>query len=243
MSIADKRPMGPGECAGIAWRLFVAAPGQHTVAGILFLLIFSMFPILLPGPLWVGLCAMALAALRGEAVGLEQFFAPFSDHRARAAWIYGLLLTVVMIGSQLIGVSMLAGAFMAAMAGAHSSGLAQQAFVLEVVVAFLVMLLPYVFMAYYLFPAGFYIANGETDCGTALRRGIGAVRKRRVFWSAFWGTMMLGHLLGMLACCVGLAIVLPWNCMAMGAGLMSQDPSLKSDPTQSRATVPNLPGR
>lgn len=237
------RDLSATECARVAWRLVLAAPGMHFGAGMLFLLIVSVFPLLLQGPMWVGLCAMALAALRGETVSLEQFFAPFGDKRAGAAWRYGLLLTVIMVGSQLVGVSMLAGAMFSAMSGVRSGGMAQQLFTLEVMASFLVMLLPYLFMAYWLFPVGFYIANGETDFGTAMRHGFKEVNRRRVFWSSFWGAMMLGHLIGMLTCCIGIAFVLPWNCIAMGAGLMAQDPELGTPLSRSRTTVPNLPPR
>lgn len=232
---------GPGavECASIAWRALMAAPMPHFGAGLLFLLIVLVFPIMLPGPLWVGMCTMALASLRGEAPSIEQFFAPFGDRRARAAWLYGLLLTVIMVGSQIIGVAILAGAVMGMLSGAPSIGTGQQAFVIEVTLAFLIMLLPYVFMAYYLFPVGFYIANGETDFRQALRRGMAEVGKRRAFWSSFWSVMMFGHLIGIFACCIGIAAVLPWNCLAMGAGLMAQDPELAA-PTRSPATVPSL---
>ena len=210
-----------------AWRLFMSAPGTFALAGILFLLISSAVPVLgtlLAGPMWVGLCAMSLAAQRGEAVSLEQFFAPFTDARASASWLFGLVLTAILVVSSMLGLALLMVSFLHLLAQAETAS--ALAFSAEVTTAFAITLLPLVLIAYFLFPAGFYIAAGERDCAVALRRGVSEVLRRRLFWSGFWGSMMLGHLLGMLACCVGLVIVLPWNCIAMGVALAEQDPEL-----------------
>lgn len=214
-------------------RLFMAAPFPFALSGFLFLLISSSIPVLgtlLAGPMWVGMCAMSLAAQRGEPVSLEQFFAPFTDARASASWMYGLILTAILLTTSMIGMALLMVTFLHLLSQAGT--MSPYAFSGEVTLAFAIMLLPMLLIAYFLFPAGFYIAAGEKNCAVALRRGVSEVLRRRVFWSGFWGSMMLGHLLGMLACCIGLAVVLPWNCIAMGVAMAEQDPALlaKSEP-------------
>lgn len=213
--------------ARAAWRLFMDAPLPFAVSGLLFLLISSSVPLLgtlLAGPMWVGMCAMSLAAQRGEPVSLEQFFAPFTDTRASASWMYGLILAAILLTTSMIGMALLMVTFLHLLSQAGT--MSPYSFSGVVTLASAIMLLPMLLIAYFLFPAGFYIAAGEKNCAVALRRGVSEVLRRRVFWSGFWGSMMLGHLLGMLACCIGLVVVLPWNCIAMCVALAEQDPAL-----------------
>lgn len=215
-------------CGARAWQLVWAAPAPHLIGGFLLLALSGTVPVLgtlFCGPVWVGMCAVSLKSLRGESPQPQDLFAPFGDKRLLPSLLYGGVITAIMTVSGLVSmswISMLAMQIFGGRFGPDTLGL----FTGQMVLALLVALLPLVFIAYYLFPAGFYIAAGETNIGAALGKGARAVWARRGFWSAFWGVMMLGHLAGMLTCCIGLIAVMPWNCLAMGAALVAQDASL-----------------
>lgn len=220
-------PPGAWACAGKATQVLRSAPFPFIAAGVLFLLVTGSVPIigtLLGGPMWVGLCMMAIAGLRGEPVSLEQLFAPFSGERLGPSLLLGGVIALLLFLAGLPAMLLTFSALFS-MLGAVSSGLQlDPAAVLGGVAAgsllgVLLTLLALVLVAYYLLPAGYFIAVGETDGWAAMRRSIQAVNQRRVFWSGFWGVMTLGHAVAMLTCCVGMLVVFPWNSIAVVAAL------------------------
>lgn len=217
-------------CAKEAWRITWAYPAPFLFGGFLLIAVSIGVPLigtLIAGPMWVGLCAMSLKAQAGQEPTVADFFAPMGDARATASWIFGLVITAILTIASMVGMALVMGSFLGLLAAARGGAIASPgAFVLGTTGGCAVMLLPLVPIAYYVLPAGFYIAHGGTDCFAAIRRSASQVFRRRGFWSAFWGIMMLGHLAGMLACCVGLIVIFPWNAIAIGVGLAGSDPTL-----------------
>lgn len=225
-------PSEPGvsDSASTAWAAFTVAPFAYTAAGFLFFLISGSVPIvgsLLSGPMWVGLCNMGCISLRGETPDLSHFFAPFGDKRLQPSLLLGGVITVISFITSLVGMAIMGAGMFGSILAAQRGQMMVTTGVGSMVVGLLVMLLPIVIMAYYLFPAGYYIAMGETDGMAAIRRSYHVVSQRRVFWAAFWGRMTLGHFLGLLCCCFGLCAALPWNAIAIVHATAQIDPSVE----------------
>lgn len=204
-----------------AWGLLAAAPLQYTVAALLLFLVSSSIPIvgtILAGPLWVGLCAMAQSGMRGETPKIETLFAPFGDKRLQPSLVLGVAMTVIQLIGIFAGAAVMFASFFT-FASAWSNldpasvpvGLISGLFALSL----LLMLLPFVLMAYFMLPAAYYIVHGETDSLLALRRTWRMVSARPGHWSGFWGKMALGHLVGFCCCCVGIFPALAWNAIAL----------------------------
>ena len=224
------RPPRVVSSARAAWDAFKRNPFAYSFAGLLFFLITGSVPIigaLLGGPLWVGLCNMGLVSLRGEEATLEHFFAPFGDKRLGASLVLGGIIAVINLVSSLLGTGLIVTSMLGAMSAAQLGDFVIGTAVGSMTLGLLIMLLPLLFIAYYLFPAGYYIANGETDGMRAIRRSIRMVSTRRTFWAAFWASMTLGHLVGFLCCCVGLCPVLGWNAIAIVHATAQIDPPVE----------------
>ena len=192
--VVSRAPLPAMECGAVAWRLLRKAPGVHVFGG--FLLVASsevlpafgaVIPIrhsgdillavgsLISGLIWVGMSSAALAEFRGGEATVGQLFAPLGDRRLIPSLVFGGIVAVMMLIASLVSSPFLDIDLMHMdlnAANLQRSGL-------ELMVGVFIQLLPLVVMAYCMFPAGFYIAHGEMNCFTALRKGAAAMSGRQ----------------------------------------------------------------
>jgi hypothetical protein len=251
---AAPRVVSAFDCAREAWRVASLAPGLYLLGGFLFILLGTLLPVagdlvlpkgashvwqfactVLTGPMWVGLCLVSLAGLTGNGTSSADLFGGFHPGRLAAGLIYGALMAAVMSCASFI-TDLIAQRISDTVANSALTPELFPVIMFQLTMILLILLLPLVLFATYFFPAGFYLARGETNVFQALRRSGRAIAARKTFWTAFWLVMSLGHLAGLFACCVGIFFVIAWNCAAIGAGLLAQDPSL-----QARPVPPPLP--
>ena len=200
-----QKPAFPlGEMVSAAWRVFTGHFMLLFFGHLLINLILSSGPgFFIVGPLWYGLCAVALLAVRGLPVKIDDLFSGFRSFLPTL--VVGLLMTALILGACLL----LAVPTVLATLLAWST----QSVPLTVItlsVGMTLSLVPICVVLFFYAPAFFILFDGETDPLKAMKASRKMVWNNAGQWLGLWAALSLLHVAGLLLCCVGIYVVTPW---------------------------------
>ncbi len=194
----------PGHMISAAWRVFTDHFMLLFFGHLLINLILSTGPgIIIAGPLWFGLSAVALLAVRGLPVKIDDLFSGF--RMFPPTLVLGLLMTAFILGGCLVfAVPTLLLALLAF--STQSSSLV----VITVSVGLTLSLVPVCVVLFFYAPAFFILFDGEMDAVSAMMASRRMVWNNAGRWLGLWAVLSLLHVAGLLLCCVGIYLVTPW---------------------------------
>lgn len=199
-----------------SWRVFVSRFGPLFITHLVFNFVVSTAAstlcgvggILLAGPMWYGLCRMALCAVRDEPTPYEDMFSGFRVFVPSC--LMGAWMTVAGLAGMLVILSpTIAIAFRAFVQRA------QTLFVLSTSIGGTLSLIPLCAAVVLYAPAFFFLHDGVLDARGALSASRRMVWRNLDSWLRLWVGLSILHLAGVLTCCVGLFIVTPWMVVAL----------------------------
>ena len=193
-----------GEMVSAAWQVFTDHFVLLFFGHLLINLILSSGPgIFVAGPLWFGLSAVALLAVRGLPVKIDDLFSGFRCFLTTL--VVGLLMTAFIVGGCLV--LMVPTVLLTLLAWTTQS--------VPLVVATLsvgttLLLLPTCVVLFLYAPTFFILFDGETDALKAMAASRRMVWNNAGQWLGLWAVLSLLHVAGFLLCCVGIYVVTPW---------------------------------
>ncbi len=194
----------PGEMVSAGWRVFTEHFMLLFLGHLLINLILSSGPgFIIVGPLWFGLCVVALLAVRGLPVKIDDLFSGFQ--RFLSTFVVGLLMTALMLG----GCLALAVPTLLATLAAWTTQCAPLV-VMTFSAGMTLTLVPICVVLFFYSPAFFILFDGETDALRAMAASRRMVWNNAGQWLALWAVLSLLHVAGLLLCCVGIYLVTPW---------------------------------
>ena len=217
-----------------SWAVFKEHWGPLVCAYLMLFLISQMgFTLPFMGPLYVGMCAMALAAVRGKPVRFDDLFDGFD--RLKPGLIAGLILTAAALipAMFILGWGVWRG-FEAIQAG--------NILALQVLCVFAPVLaaLPLCAAVLLYTPTFFILADGEAHWRTAMNASEKMVRSEWAAWTGLWAVLGLSHLASVMACCVPSFFVTPWMVIALALRYERQRGAMPG-PGAARAAPPTPP--
>lgn len=228
----ERGKFGGWELVSLSWEIFSANFGILFVGHLLCWLIIqgaysTFFGLILVGPLWCGLSLMALNAIRGQAITLEQLFSGFQKLFMPTMIItiithcmmFASMIAVIIVGL-FIGFFTFFGSFAALdFAIPETMGPVMLFSVIMGYSTFLVLLfLPALVLVVLYAPAFFIIIDQpHLEGWAAMEKSRKMVMGNWPRWRNLWIALSIVHLLGVLACCVGYFVVTPW--MVVGLAL------------------------
>ncbi len=204
-----QKPAFPlGEMVSAAWRVFTDHFMLLFFGHLLINLILSTGPgFLIAGPLWYGLCAVALLAVRGLPATIDDLFSGF--RRFLPTLVVGLLMTAFIIGGcLLLAVPTLLLALLPALT--VSADQSAPLIVMILSVGLTLSLVPICVVLFFYTPAFFILFDGEPDALRAMTASRRMVWNNAGQWLGLWVVLSLLHVAGLLLCCVGMCLVTPW---------------------------------
>jgi uncharacterized membrane protein len=214
-----------------SWDIFVSRFGPLFVAHLVFNLVVSSAAsalcgvggVILAGPLWYGLCRMALCAVRDEPTPYEDMFAGF-----RVFWptfLVGAIMTLFAAAGAVV--------ILAPTAAIASRAFVQRAetfFVLSTSVGGTLSLIPTCVVLVLYAPAFFFIHDRGLDARSAMEASRRMVCRNPGCWLRLWAGLSVLHLAGLLTCCLGLFIATPWMVVALALAYEHERPPGNSPP-------------
>ncbi len=193
-----------GQLVSSAWRVFTDHFLLLFLGHLLINLILSSGPgFLIVGPLWYGLCAVALLAVRGLPVRADDLFSGFQ--RFLTTFVLGLLMAAFILGGCVVlGVPVLLAILAAWITQCVPL------IIVTASVGMTLLLVPVCVVAFLYSPAFFILFDGETDALRAMAASRRMVWHNAGQWLALWAVLSLLHVAGLLMCCVGVYLVTPW---------------------------------
>ncbi len=201
----QKTQFSAGEMVTGAWRVFTDHFMLLFLGHLLVNLILASGPgILVVGPLWYGLSAVALLAVRGLPVKIDDLFSGF-QRILLPAFFVGLLLMALIVGAGLLlAVPVTLAVFLA------FSTQSMPLLVGTLSVGITLCLVPLCAVLFFYSPAFFILFDGENDALRALRASRLMVWNNAGQWLGLWAVLSLMHVAGLFMCCVGTYVVTPW---------------------------------
>jgi uncharacterized membrane protein len=186
------------------WRVFTDHFMLLFFGHLLINLILSSGPgFILVGPLWFGLCAVALLAVRGLPVKIDDLFSGFQ--RFLSTLVLGLLMTAMILGGCVV---LTVPALLATLAAWSTQS--APLIVMTFSVGMTLSLVPVCVVLFLYSPAFFILFDGETDALKAMAASRKMVWNNAGQWLGLWAVLSLMHVAGLLLCCVGIYLVTPW---------------------------------
>ncbi len=220
------------EVLSASWKVFTDNFVVLFVAHLLFSLIVStaasVLPlvggILLSGPLWYGLAFLALAAVRGAPVRMEDLFLGFQ--RFAPTMLAGVYMSLfALAGALLLAVPAVFAVLAAWMTG--SVIIISMTFS----VACVLCLVPACAVVVLYAPAFFLMHDRGLEAWPALQASKAIVTANLRQWLIVWAGLSILHLAGLLLCCVGTYVATPWMIVALAIAY-----------ERERAAPPAVPG-
>ncbi len=193
-----------GAMVSAAWRVFSDHFMLLFFGHLLINLILSSGPgVIVAGPLWYGLSAVALLALRGLPTTIDDLFSGFRSFLPTL--VVGLLMIALISG----GCLLLAIPFVLATLLAWSTQ-SVPLIVMTFSVGMTLSLLPICAVLFFYAPTFFILFDGETDAIRAMKASHLMVWNNSGQWLNVWVALSLLHVAGLLLCCAGIYLVTPW---------------------------------
>jgi len=193
-----------GRMVSEGWRVFIDRFLLLFFGHLVINLIVSAGPgFLIAGPMWYGLCAVALLSVRGLPAKMDDLFSGFQCFLS--TFVLGLLMAAFIIGGCM--------ALAVPVALATLAAWFTQCVPLVVIlfsVGMTLMLVPVCIVAFLYSPAFFILFDGETDALRAMAASRRMVWNNAGQWLALWAVLSLLHVGGLLLCCAGIYLVTPW---------------------------------
>lgn len=205
-----------GEIIAVSWRVFAANFLILFLGHILFNVIVSVAgsvlpfigSILLTGPMWYGLCVIALAGVRGAPVKWDDLFAGFQ--RFVPTCLVGAIMT-------LLGLACIIVLLVPAIAAIYLAWTTHNVVVFSITfsVSLTMCLVPACAIIVLYAPSFFFIHDCKMGAWEAMEASRIMVWNNLRSWLIVWAALSLLHLAGLLLCCVGILISTPWMIVAL----------------------------
>jgi uncharacterized membrane protein len=208
-----QKPAFPlGEMVSAAWRVFTDHFMLLFFGHLLINLILSSGPgVLVVGPLWYGLCAVALLVVRGLPAKIDDLFSGFRIFPP--TFVVGLLMIAFIVGGCLL---LLVPAMLLSLLAWSTQSV--PLFVVTLSVGMTLSLVPICVVLFLYTPAFFIMFDGEKDALRAMTASRRMVWDNAGQWLRLWAALSLLHVAGLLLCCVGMYVVTPWMVVVLAMG-------------------------